>query len=694
MSESSHRWVAAGAASGGANHVAASVDTASELDAYDDAEMLVQEEGGRATHHGTLRARHASRATLKHWLRTWPNPYCNCVATLLAVLSFALVVALARCLHGRALLPRPSPPAPQVTPGQCVPTAPAAEYISAQHAAVAADDARCSAVGGQVLRDNGTAVDAAVATALCLGVTHPHSSGVGGGCFLVIYDALRNKSEVIDARETAPQQASETMFVGNPSAAVTGGLAAAVPGELAGLYLAWQRHGALPWARLVQPAAQMADDGIVVDHQLELAISSTATDIAGNYALAAMLMPNGVPLKRGDTMRNPALAATLRDVAARGPGPAFYSGAAARAMAADAQAAGGCLTSADFGLYSPVIREPLISSAMGHTIIGAPPPSSGGVAVALIASFLSGYPDPLPTLSPGLATHRTAEAFKHAFAARMALGDPMDSRAVNNTDEVNDMISAAFAASLRAVTLDQATQAPPAYGGKWNPLRPSGSAGRGGYIPDDHGTTHISVVDASRNAVALTSTVNTLFGSKVLSPSTGVLLNNEMDDFSSPGQPNAYGLAPSVANYIKPGKRPLSSMSPTLVFRPDAMRNGSPLRLRAVLGASGGPRIITATSQVLMRLLAYGANVTDAVRQPRIHHQLLPNVVMAEDTAAPDSNLCVQVPTQVVAALRLRKHQVNRTTVGAVVQAISIDFDTDMLAAVSDVRKGGIPDGY
>ena len=492
MAESSARWPASGAASGGP-HFAVGVDTTGdsgtrELGAFDDeGEQLVAE------HQETLRAQRSSR-TLKHWLRTWPNPYCNCVATALAVLSFVLVVALARCLHGRALLPRPTPQAPQVAPTQCVQTAPAAEYIAVQHAAVAADDARCSAVGGQVLRDNGTAVDAAVATALCLGVTHPHSSG--------------------------------------------------------------------------------------------------------------------------------------------------------------------------------------------------------GVAVALIASFLSGYPDPLPSLSPGQATHRIAEAFKHAFAARMALGDPMDARAVNNTDEVNDMISAAFAASLRAVTLDNATQAPPAYGGKWNPLHPGGSATlRGGYVPDDHGTTHVSVVDSARNAVALTSTVNTLFGAKVLSPTTGVLLNNEMDDFSSPGQPNAYGLAPSVANYIQPGKRPLSSMSPTLVFRPDVMQHGA-LRLRAVLGASGGPRIITATSQVLMRLLAYGANVTDAVRQPRIHHQLLPNAVMAEDTAAPDSNLCVQVPTQVAAALRLRRHQVNRTTVGAVVQAVVVDFDTGTLAAVSDVRKGGKPAGY
>ena len=692
MAESSARWPASGAASGGP-HFAVGVDTTGdsgtrELGAFDDeGEQLVAE------HQETLRAQRSSR-TLKHWLRTWPNPYCNCVATALAVLSFVLVVALARCLHGRALLPRPTPQAPQVAPTQCVQTAPAAEYIAVQHAAVAADDARCSAVGGQVLRDNGTAVDAAVATALCLGVTHPHSSGVGGGAFLVVYNAVRNSSEVIDARETAPQQATEAMFVGRPEAAVTGGLAAAVPGELAGLYLAWQRHGALPWARLVQPAAQMADDGIVVDHQLELAISSTAKDIASNFALASMLMPNGVPLKRGDTLRNPALAATLRDVAARGPGAAFYSGAAARAMAADAQTAGGVLTAQDFGLYAPVIRQPLVSTAMGHVIYGAPPPSSGGVAVALIASFLSGYPDPLPSLSPGQATHRIAEAFKHAFAARMALGDPMDARAVNNTDEVNDMISAAFAASLRAVTLDNATQAPPAYGGKWNPLHPGGSATlRGGYVPDDHGTTHVSVVDSARNAVALTSTVNTLFGAKVLSPTTGVLLNNEMDDFSSPGQPNAYGLAPSVANYIQPGKRPLSSMSPTLVFRPDVMQHGA-LRLRAVLGASGGPRIITATSQVLMRLLAYGANVTDAVRQPRIHHQLLPNAVMAEDTAAPDSNLCVQVPTQVAAALRLRRHQVNRTTVGAVVQAVVVDFDTGTLAAVSDVRKGGKPAGY
>ena len=646
---------------------------------------------------GRVRGR-TTKSMLTLWLRTWPTPYCNCVSVVLGITSFIFFIALLRCLHARTLLLRSlNHDAPQtVAPVRCYATTPADEYVRAQHAAVAADDARCSAIGSAVLQENGTAVDAAVATALCLGVTHPHSSGVGGGCFIVIYNSTTGLTEVIDARETAPAAANETMFVGRPSASVTGGLAAAIPGELAGLYLAWQRHGALPWSRLVLPAASIADAGFPLDAQVEMAISSTVNDIKKNPALAALLIPNGKPLKQGDVLRNPALAATLRDVAAQGPAAAFYSGAAAAAMASDARAAGGVLTTTDFALYKPVIREPLVSTALGHTIVGAPPPSSGGVAVALIASFLGGYTDPLSSLSPGLATHRTAEAMKHAFAARMSLGDPMDSRAVNNSAEVQDMTSAAFAASLRKVTLDNTTQAPPAYGGRWNPLRPNAHRRAklyGGFVPEDHGTTHLSVVDAKRNAVALTSTINTLFGAKVLSKTTGVILNNEMDDFSSPGQPNAYGLAPSVANYIKPGKRPLSSMSPTLVLYPDALQGGA-LRLRAVLGASGGPRIITATAQVLMQVLGYGANVSDAVRKPRIHHQLLPNFLMAEDTAAIDSNLCIQVPASIRTALTRRAHVVNSTTSGAVVQVIAVDFDTDQLEAVSDVRKGGIPAGF
>jgi gamma-glutamyltranspeptidase/glutathione hydrolase/leukotriene-C4 hydrolase len=554
------------------------------------------------------------------------------------------------------------------------------EYLLAPSAAVAADEPRCSAVGAAVLAENGTAVDAAVATALCLGVVHPHSSGVGGGCFIVIYTAATGAAEVIDARETAPASAREDMFVGNPGAALAGGAAVAVPGELAGLWLAWQRHGRLPWARLVAPAAALAD-GFTVGAQLAVAIAANRGEIAKNAALAAVLMPRGAPLRAGETAANRALAATLRAVGAAGVPAAFYSGARAASLAADIRAAGGNFTAADLAAYAPVVRQPLrADTELGVTLLGAPPPSSGGAAVALIANFLGGYALPLAGAGE-LRSHRLVEALKHAFAARMSLGDPFDPFVGNNSVALAAMLSLEYAAALRAATRDNATQPPLAYGGALNPL----SGGAGGASPADHGTTHLSVVDAQRNAVALTSTVNTAFGAKVLSPSTGVVLNNQMDDFSSPGQPNVYGLAPSVANYIRPGKRPLSSMSPTIV-----LQNGA---LRGVVGASGGPRIISATASAILRVIALGQTVPAAVASPRMHHQLLPNVAWAEATV--DANgVRIAVPFARADALRGRGHVVNATDAGAVVQMIWVDPDTGALHAVSDTRKGGAPAGF
>ena len=552
-------------------------------------------------------------------------------------------------------------------------------YVIVPNAAVAADEARCSKIGADVLAENGTAVDAAVATALCLGVVHPHSSGIGGGCFILIFNNATGAAEVIDARETAPATARTDMYVGAPSAALMGGAAVAVPGELAGLYLAWQRHGKLPWSRLVTPAALLAD-GFAVGQQLAVAIAANRADIAKNAALAAYLMPRGVPLLEGEMAANRALAATLRAVAAAGPRAAFYTGARAASLAADIRAAGGNLSVADLDGYVPVIRAPLrADTELGVTLLGAPPPSSGGLGLIFLANFIGGYA--LPWTAAGeLRWHRLVEGFKHSFAARMALGDPMDPFVRNNSAAIASLLSPAFADSLRGVTRDNATQPAVNYGGALNPLR-NGS----GVLPDDHGTTHLSVVDAQRNAVALTSTINTGFGAKMLSPSTGILLNNEMDDFSTPGQPNAYGLAPSQANFIRPGKRPLSSMSPTVV-----LQDG---KLRAVLGASGGPRIITATAQALLRVLALGQDAGAAVAAPRLHHQLLPEVAWAETTVAPDGSR-IAVPMETILALRRRGDTVNTTDNGAVVQMIHVDPDTGLLHAVSDLRKGGKPAGY
>jgi gamma-glutamyltranspeptidase/glutathione hydrolase/leukotriene-C4 hydrolase len=628
----------------------------------------------------------------KTFLRDWPSPFCNVSALLASLLAFILFCAALSAQHSHRVTVRLEAARPEGCPrsGLDASSAPAygRERLAASSYAVAADEARCSAIGAAVLSENGTAVDAAVATALCLGVLHPHSSGIGGGAFIVIYRSSDAFSEVIDARETAPAAAFESMFVGAPAAALTGGAAVGVPGELAGLWLAWQRHGNLPWARLVAPAAALAE-GFTVGEQLAVAIAANAAAIAQNAALSAVLMPRGAPLRAGERCANRALAATLRAVGTAGAPAGFYSGARGAALAADVAAAGGNFTPLDLASYVPIIRPPLrVATALGVTLLGAPPPSSGGAAVAFLANFLGGYPAPWAGIGTSLQAQRTAEAFKHAFAARMSLGDPFDPFVANNSEALALLTSRSFADALRAATLDNATQPAAAYGGILNPLsHPERVAAAGaGSSPADHGTTHLSIIDAHRNAVALTSTVNTAFGAKVMSAATGVILNNQLDDFSIPGVPNGYGLAPSRANFIKPGKRPLSSMSPTVVLD---SQTGT---LRAVVGASGGPRIITATAQALLRALALGADVADAVAAPRLHHQLLPAVAWAEETIDANGQR-IAVPFATVAALRARGHTVNATDAGAVVQMIVVDGESGGLTACSDTRKGGAPAG-
>ena len=447
-----------------------------------------------------------------------------------------------------------------------------------------------------------------------------------------------------------------------------GGAAVAVPAELSGLHLAWERHGRLPWRRLVEPAAALAD-GFAVGKDLAREIADMANDLAKFPVTAEVfLKPDGSPLSEGETCANTRLAATLRRVANEGPG-VLRTGDLAEALAKDVRDAGGVMEASDLAAYRPRIFEPIVASAVGVDLIGMPPPSSGGAAVAQIVEFLGGYD--LPLASAGtLGTHRTAEAFKHAFAMRMNLGDPVASTP-DMTDALNDMLSPTFNAQLRAMTKDDRTLDVTAYGAKYNQL-------------DDSGTTHVSVVDEDRNAVALTSTINTEFGSKLVSPSTGIVLNNEMDDFSSPGEVNHYGLAPFEANFIAAGKRPLSSMSPTIVTRDG--------KLCAIAGASGGPRIITATAQVILNVVARGMSPLNAVNAPRLHHQLMPPVCFAENQKCLGDGPERKLSDADVEALRSRGHEVEYTdSKTATTQLVVVDIDTGEVHAVSDARKGGKP---
>jgi len=655
---------------------------------------------------------------------------------------FANLILIALLVVVSVAVTRPRAPAAPTSSSTLAP-----EHVSTlTGGAVAADEPRCSRVGADVLADGGAAADAAVAAALCLGVLHPHSSGVGGGAFALVRRTEASGWEnpefpgstwdAIDFREIAPGLSTRDMFLeadgerrdgdgdedGGPttSPSVFGALAVAAPTELFGLRKLWERHGTLPWARLVAPAAELAEGfAIGPDLAREIAKEADKGFLARDPTAREMFFRGGdhrAPKREGETCANPLLASTLRLVAREGPG-VLARGPLAESLAADVGEAGGILRVSDLAAAEASVRffMPLTSRAFGYEIHGMPPPSSGGAAVGQILQFLSQFPE--LSLGPPLASagalgwHRLAEACKHAFALRMNLGDPgFDWPGENLTGAIRDMLDPGFNRALIESRYDDDRTQPDAraYGARWNQL-------------DDSGTTHVSVVDGRGDAVALTSTINTAFGSKFYSKSTGILLNNEMDDFSSPGEANNYGLAPSEANYIEPHKRPLSSMSPTIVTRRRGARSSANRdaeeeeeageeRLVAVAGASGGPRIITSVAQILLNALVRGMSPLDAVNAPRVHHQLTPNVAFAENqtavggggrssssssrgggTSGGDSRERKFAEAD-AEALRRRGHEVRYTSaLTATTQLIVVDEETGRVHAVSDARKGGRP---
>jgi gamma-glutamyltranspeptidase/glutathione hydrolase/leukotriene-C4 hydrolase len=351
-------------------------------------------------------------------------------------------------------------------------------------------------------------------------------------------------------------------------------------------------------------------------------------------------------------------------VSEQGP-DVVYDGELSAGLVADIQAAGGIITEEDLAGYQPVIRDPLELDVFGYHMFSSPPPSSGGSAIFAVLNYLEGYLQPFAGVG-NLAYHRMAEGIKHAFAMRMNLVDP---DYVDVDDVVHDMLSKEFMGGLRENSSDDTTLPLDEYGGKWNQL-------------DDHGTTHLSIIDKWGNVVSMTSTINTAFGSKILSPSTGILLNDQMDDFSIPGSPNAYGLAPAPENYVAPGKRPLSSMSPTIVLEKG--------KVRMIAGASGGPMIITATTQVLVNHLLRGWDLATAVSAPRLHSQLLPDELYCEKVTLVNG-FYVYLPDDVRASLAMRNHNIVDDDYLGVSQAIAIDQDTGLITAVSDYRKDGRP---
>jgi gamma-glutamyltranspeptidase / glutathione hydrolase len=504
----------------------------------------------------------------------------------------------------------------------------------------------------------GNAVDAAVAAGLTLGVVDPHNSGIGGSAFVVIRKAS-GELIVIDGRETAPGKAHRDMYVVDgklrPELARRGPLASGVPGALAAYDLALKRAGKLTLADAIRPAAEVAERGFPASPAYAKSLKRSASALSKYPASkAAFLKPDGSAYRAGEIVRQPDLACTYRQIAIGGA-EWFYNGEFAVKLDEFMRDAGGIMTLDDLKAYRAIEREPVVSTYRGYTVVGMPPPSSGGVHVAQILNILEHFD--VASMSAVDRIHVTAEAMKLAFADRAFwLGDP------DFTKVPKGLTDKSYAADLaKRIDVNKATKVE-RHG---DPPNPAEVYGR-------RHTTHVAVADAEGNFVAMTQTVNGTYGSRVVVPGTGVLLNNEMDDFSiQPGVPNSAKLVGAEANAIAPGKRMLSSMSPTIV-----LKDGKPFM---TVGAAGAPRIITQVLSAIVNRIDLKTEIGPALAAPRFHHQWSPDELVVER----------KMPTDVVAGLKAKGHVIKLTDDIAIANGISYTFDGKQLAGASDPRTQG-----
>jgi gamma-glutamyltranspeptidase / glutathione hydrolase len=537
------------------------------------------------------------------------------------------------------------------------------EPIATTKGIVATVHPRATDAAVRAFERGGNAIDAAVAAALTLGVVDGHNSGIGGGCFMVIRTAT-GKFFALDGREAAPAAATGDMFVrdgkGDPKLSQTGPLAAGVPGSLAAYEHAINQYGRLSLESHLLAAAEIAEQGFAIDRTYAHRLAETASELRQfPEARKTFLKADGSPWRAGEVLRQPELGESYRAIAEQGTAW-FYRGPFARATELWMRAHGGIMAAKDFGDYKFVPREPLRTRYRGYEIIGFPPPSSGGVHVGQILNILEHFD--LKSMGAGSAEliHVVAEAMKLAFADRAHwLGDP------DFVPVPRGLVSNKYAAQLaNRIHRDRTTPV----------LEHSIPANASADVFQKH-TTHLSTADRDGNWVACTATINTSFGSKVVVPGTGIVLNNQMDDFSiQPGVSNYFGLVGAEANAVAPRKRPLSSMSPTIV-----LKNGKPV-LSA--GAAGGPTIISQTVLAIINVVDFSMDVEAALKQPRFHHQWKPDELRIEKS----------VPVEVRTQLEKRGHKVNVVDSMGAAQAIA--FDGNRFVGSADPRSGGKAAGY
>ncbi len=545
---------------------------------------------------------------------------------------------------------------------------------TSRHGMVVAANAPASEAGVAMLHRGGNAVDAAVATSFAISVLRPQSTGIGGGGFLLLYLAKEHKTLAIDFRERAPLKASRDMFVRDGEAVSslsrTGPLAVAVPGIVAGLVEVQQRYGSLSLAEVMQPAIRLADEGFPVYPHLARAIAYRAEVLGESDTTRAVYYRDDQPLRQDDLFIQKDLASTLRAIAKDGK-DAFYTGQVAEAIVAEMQRIGGLLTQDDLDQYSVIDRAPVTGSFQGTRIYSMPPPSSGGVLLVQMLNVLSGFPlQKLGFQTPG-ATHILTETMRLAFHDR--------ARYLGDTDfvsvPVERLVSPAYAQDLRAkIDVSKAT---PSQG---IPQTPTGRI-------ESTSTTHLSVMDKDGNAVATTQTVNLYFGSGVMVPGTGIMLNDEMDDFNAqPDHPNAFGLVGNTdANAIAPRKTPLSSMSPTIVTRDG--------KVELVIGGPGGSRIISSVLQVMLNVLAYRMSLPDAMFATRIHHQWYPDRLNLEVQTGSESNGLVEQLQALGHDVKVVEWGPGKRSRFGNIQAIQVDRESGLITGVSDPRGEGQPRG-
>jgi gamma-glutamyltranspeptidase/glutathione hydrolase len=561
------------------------------------------------------------------------------------------------------------------------------QAVRGAHGMVATDEELASQAGVEILKRGGNAVDAAVATAFALAVVEPAAGNLGGGGFMLVRLA-DGHSSFFDYREVAPGKATRDMYVRpdgklDEEAATIGYRSVAVPGTVAGLEQALKTYGTMKLAKVLEPAIRLAKEGFPVSEKLARQLEEERPGLERFAVSRRIFLRDGNPYQPGEILRQPELAATLQRIARKGSAD-FYRGETARLLAADMARSGGLITREDLARYQPKVREVLRASYKqeGHIweVLTSPPPSSGGVAIIEALNMLQGMP--LKGWEDTESVHRVAEVLRRVFADRAAyLADPDFSKV-----PVAGLVSPCYAQE-RAATIDpqHASSSQSVQAG--HPHVCGAAAARRGPGPErpqtivslgegPH-TTHFSVVDAAGNAVASTTTLNDSFGSHATSPA-GFLLNDEMDDFTTqPGVPNVlFGLIQSEENAIAPGKRPLSSMTPTIV-----LRDG---QLSFVTGSPGGPTIISVTLLSVLDWMRLGMEAQAAINAPRFHHQWLPDRILLENT----------FPASVELALQARGHQTLRRAHIGLVNAIGIDAQTGERLGAADPRDNGSAQGY